>query len=286
MADREYVQNIDLNLNELRNPKFQLLAADPGSPVEGQFWFNTTTKLLKYFDGTDVITLGRLNDTTAPDGSVSLNSQKIINLADGVAATDAVNKGQLDAASAGLDVKQSVRVRTSTNVNLASPGANLDGIAMSAGDRFLATGQTAPAENGIYVWNGAAVAATRATDANTSAEVTPGLFTFVEEGTSADTGWVLATNAPIVLDTTGLTFAQFTAAATGVQKYDELVGDGAAITYDVDHNLGTKLVHVAVYKESDGVEVYPGITRSTVNRVVLDFSVAPANNEFRVVVLG
>jgi hypothetical protein len=54
---------------------------------------------------------------------------------------------------------------------------------------------------------------TRATDADVSAEVTPGMFTFVEEGTvNADTGWVLTTNAPITLATTGLVFTQFSGA--------------------------------------------------------------------------
>jgi hypothetical protein len=34
------------------------LASDPGSPVEGSVWVNTTTHTIKWYDGTSVITLG------------------------------------------------------------------------------------------------------------------------------------------------------------------------------------------------------------------------------------
>jgi hypothetical protein len=74
----------------------------------------------------------------------------------------------------------------------------------------LLIAQTAPAENGIWIWNGAAVAMTRSTDADTSAEVTTGMFTFIEEGSQwASAGFVLTTVMPIVLGTTALTFTQF-----------------------------------------------------------------------------
>ena len=46
-----------------------------------------------------------------------------------------------------------------------------------------------------------------------SANVTAGLFTFVSEGTqNADSGWVLTTNDAITLDSTALSFTQFSGA--------------------------------------------------------------------------
>ena len=39
---RKYLTPIDLNQNELQNAKAQSLASDPGSPQDGQFWYNTT----------------------------------------------------------------------------------------------------------------------------------------------------------------------------------------------------------------------------------------------------
>jgi hypothetical protein len=78
---------------------------------------------------------------------------------------------------------------------------------MVSGNRFLAKNQTSALQNGSYVWNGAAVAATRTTDADTSAEVVAGIVYLVTEGTThADSSWVLSTNNPITLDTTALSF--------------------------------------------------------------------------------
>lgn len=156
----------------------------------------------------------RLDSIAAPNASVSLNNQKIINLATPTAGTDAATKAYVDAFDQGLDVKNSCRVASAgSNITLTAPGATIDGVTMNAGDRVLLKDQTTGSQNGIYVWNGAAATMTRATDADTSGEVTPGIFTFIEQGTAnADSGWVLTTDAPITLDTTSLTFVQFSGA--------------------------------------------------------------------------
>lgn len=148
-----------------------------------------------------------------------------------VSASEAVNKSYVDALKSGLDWKDSVRVASTANINLASPGASIDGVSLSAGERFLAKNQTTPSENGIYVWNGAAVAATRAPDADSSAEVTPGLSVPVEEGTAnADTVWLLTTNGPITLGTTALSFTQLGSLVTASGG---LTKTGNDITLDV-----------------------------------------------------
>jgi len=56
----------------------------------------------------------------APTASVSLNSQKITNLATPTLATDAATKGYVDAAVNGTDWKQSVRVATTANLGALS----------------------------------------------------------------------------------------------------------------------------------------------------------------------
>ena len=117
------------------------------------------------------------------------------------------------AAAQGLDVKASCRVATPV-VNIAlSTGTALiiDGVQTVVGDRVLVKDQTTPTENGIYVV--AAGAWSRAADADTSAEVTTGMFTFISEGAVyADSGWVLTTNDAITLGSTALTFEQFSGA--------------------------------------------------------------------------
>jgi phage-related tail fiber protein len=112
-----------------------------------------------------------------------------------------------------LDGKQSVRVAASTNIVL-NGAQQIDGVAVIAGDRVLLSNQTLAKDNGLWiVANGDWV---RATDANSSAKVTPGLTVMVEEGTAnGDSLWHLTTNAPITLGTTALTFKML-AGRTGI----------------------------------------------------------------------
>jgi hypothetical protein len=154
----------------------------------------------------------RLDQFAAPTSSVSLNSQKITNLATPTADTDAVTKAYADALKNGLDVKQSVRASTTGNITLSGT-QTVDGVSLIAGDRVLVKNQTTGSQNGIYVV--AAGAWSRSTDADVDSEVNAGMFAFVEEGTSnADTGWVMTTNSPTTLGTTALTFAQFSGAGS------------------------------------------------------------------------
>lgn len=156
----------------------------------------------------------RLDQMAAPTASVPFNSQKITGLLDPTAAQDAATKAYVDATAAGIDWKRSVRVATTAAGTLASSFENadvIDGVTLATGDRILIKDQAAGAENGIYTVN-ASGAPTRATDADTAAEVTSGMSVFVEEGTvNADTGWVMTNNGAITLGTTALVFAQFTA---------------------------------------------------------------------------
>jgi phage-related tail fiber protein len=289
---RKFLTNIDLNLNQLLNSLAHILASDPGSPTEAQFWYNSTGKVLKFRNDSATITLGRLDQISAPTASVSLNSQKIVSLQDGSADSDAATVGQLNAAVRGFDWKQSVRAATTANGTLASAyenGDTIDGVTLSTGDRILIKNQTTGSENGIYTVN-ASGAPTRATDADSNSEVTGGMTVLVEEGsTNADTGWTLTNDGAITLGSTALTFVKTMsqAVATGtVNKYSASVGNGSATSFNVDHNLGTLDVVVQVFTNSDGTQVEPDVTHSTTNRVVLDFAVAPTSNQYRVVVLG
>ena len=169
-----------------------------------------TLTAAKISDFDTQVRTSRLDQMAAPTADVSLNSQKITNLATPTADTDAATKAYVDASRSGLDVKASVRAATTANITLSGT-QTVDGVALIAGDRVLVKDQSTASANGIYVV--AAGSWSRSTDADTDAEVTSGMFTFVEEGTvNADSGWVLSTNNPIVVGSTSLTFAQFSGA--------------------------------------------------------------------------
>lgn len=112
--------------------------------------------------------------------------------------------------------KDSVRVASTANVTISSPGSTIDGVSLSSGDRVLLKDQSTGSQNGIYLWNGAASAMTRATDFDTSSEVQPNVVIGVQEGTAnADKRFQLTTNAPITLATAALTFAEFGGSGSG-----------------------------------------------------------------------
>lgn len=102
-----------------------------------------------------------------------------------------------------------VRVASTAAINLAAPGANIDGTAMVAGDTFLEKDNATLADRGVYVWNGAAVPATRDPAADNGAELFGGMIIRVKQGTvNADTNWQVTNDGVVSIGVTGLTFAQ------------------------------------------------------------------------------
>jgi hypothetical protein len=185
---------------------------------------------LDYDDTTGAISVDpsefTLNSVGVPNGAVSLNSQKITNLATPTDGTDAVTKAYVDAATEGLHVHESARAATTVNVNLANAlenGDTLDGVTLATGDRILVKNQTTQSENGIYVVAASGQPA-RATDFDTASEVDSGDFVFVYSGTeNGGTGWV-QTNRPATIGTDAIAFTQFSGAGT------YLAGNGLTLT--------------------------------------------------------
>jgi hypothetical protein len=195
--------------------------------------------------GTVILSSDTVNALTAPAAEFSMNSQKIVSLANPENPQDAATKAYVDAARSGLDVKASVRVATTANITTlgaVSVGDAIDGVTLAANDRVLVKNQSTASQNGIYELT-LTSGLVRAQDADSSAEVTAGMFTFVSEGTAnADSGWVLTTNDTITLGTTGLTFAQFSGAGqitagAGLTKTGntiDAVGTADRITVNAD----------------------------------------------------
>jgi hypothetical protein len=246
-----------------------------------------------------------------------------LNLPSPIDPNEPARLADLNSAIEGLAWKDSVRVATQGNINLNSPGATIDGITLSSGDRVLVKSQTTQAENGIYVFNGASTPMTRAADASTANELEQAVVT-VEEGSSAgvtyrqtQVNFTLGTD-PVLWTTFGTSVPQASETTAGIaeiatqaetdagtddqrivtplkltnwagriRKYTTTIGDGSATLFNVTHNFNTRDVIVQVYYSGGTYDqIYCDVKATTTNMVQLSFSSAPAVNSLRVIILA
>lgn len=198
-----------------------------------------TLTAAKISDFDTQVRTSRLDQMSVPTAAVSLNSQKITNVADPTAAQDAATKSYVDGVAQGLDIKHSVVAATTANITLSAP-QTIDGVAVVAGDRVLVKDQTTANQNGIYVVNAAAW--TRSADTDAWTELVSS-FVFVEKGTAnSDSGWVCTVDSGGTLGTTAIVWSQFSGAGqitpgNGLTKNGntlDVVGTTNRITVNAD----------------------------------------------------
>lgn len=214
--------------------------------------------------------------------------------------TDAANKEYVDSVASGLDPKESVRVATIAALTMgaaagewvyANPGGTgqgvgdnltnntastttIDGVLLADGDRILIKDQADAKQNGIYVVSGAAVGSatvlTRAEDQDGSPanEVSAGNYTFIEQGTQSDQGWVVQGDGLLSLNVDDIDWVQFSASAS--------ITPGIALsenagTIDVDVDGATTATPVGVdtilFHDASGT---PSASGSITRKVSLD----------------
>jgi hypothetical protein len=173
----------------------------------------------------------RLDLLGAPTAPLSLNNQRITNLASPTAATDAASKSYVDATVQGLDQKPTAQVATTaalpantyangtggigaTLTATANGALTVDGYTPVVGDRILVKNETATANNGLYdvtqVGSGAApYILTRNVYMDAPAEF-PGAFIPVEDAgtTNANSLWLCTNTVAPTVGTTAITFTQ------------------------------------------------------------------------------
>ena len=261
MASIPYLSNIDLTGNQLLNHVIHNSAAALSSPLSGLNYFNTSVNKWFYYNGLAWIDpLARANHTgtqlastlsdlaatvqayrvdqfAAPTSSVSWNSQKITNLADGTGLQDAATINNINnllqsfAQRLAAAAVTTAPLATNTYSNGASGvGATLtatvngaiaavDGYTPALNDYLLIISEVTGSNNGLYkvtqLGDGThPYILTRALDMNVSANFTGAYFVVGETSTTLGGAIYLCNQPAPTVGTTALTFTRVNAATT------------------------------------------------------------------------
>lgn len=193
---------------------------------------------------------------------ISVENNRISNVAAPTASGDAANKSYVDAIAQGIHAHEATRAATTTTLAIHSGATvtynngtsgvgaflaftagtldSVDGVALITDDRVLVKNEVNAAHNGIYVWD-SATRLTRATDLDEPVELLGGDFFFNTEGTTnGQNGYVISTGITSFGDS-DINFIQFSGAGQidagdGLSKTGNTlsvnVGSGLTITSD------------------------------------------------------
>lgn len=223
--------------------------------------------------------------SVAMTGNFNMGSQLITNLQTPSANNDAVNKAYVDTAVGNLNAMykyRNVRAASTGNVSLSNPGtAIFDGVTLAAGERVLLKNQTAPAENGIYVFATSSTPLTRASDADAWNEF-PGSLVSINEGTLyADARFFSPVNDGGTLGTTAITYTQDTSnGLTAANFVDKETPSGSINGSNVTFTLANTPVSGSEHIYLNGILQAVGSGNDyTISGAVITMLTAPLSGE-------
>lgn len=240
-------------------------------------------------DFATAVRANRLDQMATPTNPVGAGGQRLTSVGEPVAGSDAATRAfvesLLSSQVTGRPLKGVARVSASAPVNIAAPGAAIDGITLTADDKVLLSGQTAGSENGYWVYHGPASPMTRAENWDADEDAELGSYWVVTEGTHADSFALMTNDEPFVVGTSVLALVHIAATQGAVAPFEADLGDGSAVSFTCDHNLGTKAVTVAVFRNASPYdEITVAVLRPTVNRVVIEPDDVWSAGQFHVVI--
>jgi hypothetical protein len=327
-----FLNNLDLNKNQLQNAVIQVLAVAPSNPVSGQIYYDSTDNNIYYFNGTiwtsfsgDIteITTTTANQLTVTNGAgpivqlamvtatvannstalatgdqiydfvigtpisslatatadVDMGSNKLINVTDPTANQDAATKAYVDSAVVGgLTYKGAYDAATNT--------PDLDSatnIAILIGDTYTVTA------DGLFFTEQVRIGDFLIAEENMAASGGSALSKWTVVQSNVDIATAAATSGAAVKGIAGYDSADFTVDATGyvqlvTKAFKASIGNGAALSYTVTHNLNSFDVIVQLYDASSYDTVYADIVRTSANVVTVNFTTAPTTNDIRVLI--
>lgn len=282
----KHLANLDLNNNEIKNVKIDVVTSDPtgfGANQEGRIIYNSQDDEMKYWDGSAWVSMKNT------DTDVDVSKANLLTRLASFNGTDTVNIGDADDDTTVV-IRGNLQVDgTTTTVNSAT---------LSVADNEITLNNDVtgtPSENaGIEVERGTATnVKIRWNEDDDKWQFTNDGSTYTNltgaEPDASETVKGIVELATTAEATTGTDTARAVtpaglAAFGAARSFATSIGDGSATSYTVTHNLGTKDVIVQLYDVSTFDTVYADVKRNANNTVLVEFTSAPSSNDIRVLV--
>lgn len=269
-ADLDF-SSIGKIIGALINP----IAGDPGSPAEGEIWYNQTSDRLKLQTGSGAVELATMADVT------------------GGAITGALWDAQ-SVVTAVVDDTPSATVLAEATVLGRLSGGNIGAVTHA---QLLAALEALGIDASTLGGQNSAFHLSRANHTGTQTSATISDFNTAADARAQAIVDATIDGAPGALDTLNELAAALgddadfantvnTALAARTQKYVADFGDAAAQTFVINHALGTTDVVVSVRRNSDNAVINVQVVHTDANNITIDTNSVPALNAYRVVVVG
>ena len=274
---RKFLTPIDLNRLELQNAVIQNLALDPESAVDGQIYYNTSSDRLRIYANGSWSDVGAVTSVsgTANEISVSASTGSItIGLSENL-----ITPGDLTV-TGNLTVSGSTTYINTETIELADNvivlNSNATGSASENAGIEVERGDDA---NVSIRWNESSNKWEFTNDGSIYAEIASASVVSLIDGR-------LVTAESEIDTLQSQVSALASASSTLTDKVSTNVGNGAATSFAISHNLGTRDVVVNVYDNTTYDTVEVDVVRTDTNTVTVSFAVAPGSNAYRVVIIG
>tara|TARA_S200002703_G_scaffold106091_2_gene92024 strand:+ start:694 stop:1575 length:882 start_codon:yes stop_codon:yes gene_type:complete len=286
----KHLANLDLNNNEIKNVKIDVVTSDPSSNLaEGRIIYNSQTDLMKFYDGSAWVSMKNV------DTDVDVSKANLITRLASFTGDDTVNIGDADDDTTVV-IRGNLQVDgTTTTVNSAT---------LSVADNIIVLNKDvtgSPSENaGLEVERGSA------TNVKFRWNETTDKWQFTEDGTTfynlvnvqdaSETVKGIIELATTTEATTGTDTARAVTPA-GLAAHNaarsfavNLEASNSAVTkstntYTVTHGLATRDVVAQVYETASPYEtVQVDIARATTGTVTVAFADTVTDGAYRVLI--